>query len=69
MSMVALALMVVLAVATATFYVAGGGYVQGSPWARDVCNLSRALCHDPLWLMLATAGTAGLYFVLRALRL
>jgi hypothetical protein len=64
MSMVALALMVVLAVATATFYIAGV-YGGGSPWARDVCSLSQDLCHDPTWMALATAASAVLYLLLR----
>ena len=46
MSMVALALTIILAVATATFYIAGV-YGGGSPWARDVCSLSRDLCNNP----------------------
>jgi len=67
MSMVALALTALLAVATATFYIAGA-YGGSSPWARDVCSLSRDLCHNPTWMVLATAGMAGIYLVLRMLR-
>jgi hypothetical protein len=68
MSMLALALMVVLAIATATFYIAGV-YGGGSPWARDVCSLSRDLCHDPTWLAFATAISAVAYLLLRMFRL
>ena len=66
MSMLALALTVVLAVATAAFYIAGV-YGGGSPWARDVCSLSRDLCHNPVWLAFATAGLAVVYLLLRTL--
>jgi hypothetical protein len=69
MSTLALALLVVLAVATCTFYVAGGLYGQGSPWARDVCSLSRALCDHPAWGLMATGAVAVVYLVLRGLRL
>jgi hypothetical protein len=68
MSMVALALTIILAVATATFYIAGV-YGGGSPWARDVCSLSRDLCNNPAWSAIATAGMAGVYLMLRTLRL
>lgn len=68
MAIVALALTVLLAVATATFYVAGGSGA-GSPWARDVCSLSRDLCYNPTSIALVTAGMAGIYLVLRMFRL
>jgi hypothetical protein len=68
MSMPALALTVALAVATAAFYIAGGP-AGGSPWARDVCSLSRDLCHSPTWIALATAGMGAVYLMLRTLRL
>ncbi len=68
MSTLALALLVILALATCTFYVAGGMYGGGSPWARDVCSLSQLLCDRPLWLAAATGGAAVLYLVLRGLR-
>jgi hypothetical protein len=68
MSALALGLLVVLAIATAAFYVAGvHGY--GSPWARDVCSLSRELCDHPGWSAIATGGVAVIYLVLRAFRL
>jgi hypothetical protein len=67
MSMVALGLTAILAVATAAFYVAGA-YGGGSPWARDVCALSRDLCYNPAWMVLATAGMGGIYLVLRMFR-
>ena len=69
MAALALALLVVLAVATATFYVAGGLYGHGSPWARDVCGLSRELCDHPAWGFVATCVAGVIYLVLRALRL
>ena len=68
MSTVALALTILLAVATATFYIAGV-YGGGTPWARDVCSLSRDLCHNPAWIALATGGVGAVYFMLRRLRL
>jgi len=68
MSMLALALTIVLAVATATFYIAGV-YGGGTPWARDVCSLSRDLCHNPTWIALATAAMAAAYLMLRSCRL
>ena len=68
MSMVALALTVLLAVATAAFYIAGV-YGGGTPWARDVCSLSRDLCHNQAWIALATGGMAAVYLTLRTFRL
>jgi hypothetical protein len=68
MSALALTLLIILAVATAAFYVAGGIYGQGSPWARDVCSLSQVLCDHPAWLAAATGASAVLYLVLRNLR-
>jgi hypothetical protein len=68
MSMVALALTVVLAITAATFYIAGV-YGGGLPWARDVCSLSQDLCHDPTWMVLATAALAVLYLLLRMVKL
>ena len=68
MSALALTLFVILAVATCAFYVAGGIYGQGSPWARDVCDLSRTLCDHPSWLAAATGVSAALYLVLRNMR-
>ena len=69
MSTLALALLLILTVATVTFYVAGGLYASGSIWARDVCSLSPALCDQPTWLAGAAAIVAILYFLLRLLRL
>jgi hypothetical protein len=66
MSTLALGLLVILAVATGTFYVAGDLYGHGSAWARDVCSLSRELCEHPGWSALATAGAGALYLVLRS---
>jgi len=68
MSTLALGLLIVCAVATVTFFIAGGLYGQGSPWARDVCSLSRELCDHPAWSAVATAAVAALYLVLRAFR-
>jgi hypothetical protein len=69
MSTLALALLVFVAVATCTFWIASGLYGHGSPWARDVCGLSRELCDHPLWGAIATAATGLLYLVLRGLQL
>jgi hypothetical protein len=49
MSTLALALLIFVAVAACTFWIASDLYGHGSPWARDVCGLSRALCDHPLW--------------------
>jgi hypothetical protein len=68
MSTLALALLAALAVATCTFYIAGGIYGQGSPWAKDVCALSRALCEHPAWSLMATGVVGVLYLLLRAFR-
>src|SRR5688572_17699142 len=65
MSAIALAVLVMFAVATAAFYVAGG---LGGPWARDVCSLSRDLCSHPEWAAIATGGVAAIYLVLRAFK-
>jgi hypothetical protein len=68
MSTLALALLIIVAVAICAFWVASGLYGHGSPWARDVCALSRELCDQPLWGLLATAAAALLYLLLRGLR-
>jgi hypothetical protein len=68
MSTLALGLLIVCAVATAVFFIAGGLYAQGSPWARDVCSLSQDLCDHPAWSLVVTAVVAGLYLVLRGRR-
>jgi hypothetical protein len=65
MSTLALAVLVIFAVATAAFYVAGG---LGGPWARDVCSLSRVLCSHPEWGAIATGVVAMIYLVLRAFK-
>ena len=65
MSAIALAVLVIFAVATAAFYVAGG---LGGPWARDVCLLSRDLCSHPEWAAAATGAMAALYVILRAFK-
>ena len=59
---------IVLALATCTFYVAGGIYGHGSPWAHDVCSLSQTLCGQPIWLAVASGVAAMLYLALRGLR-
>src|SRR5882762_7081763 len=69
MSTLAFALLVFVAVAACTFWIASGLYGHGSPWARDVCGLSRALCDHPMWGAFATAASAVLYLALRGLRL
>jgi hypothetical protein len=63
MSTVALVLLVVLALATAVFYVASG--LHASPWARDVCWISYDLCQQPIWLAIATGVMAVVYLLLR----
>ena len=68
MSTLVLGLLIVLAVMTVTFYVAGGLYGAGSSWARDVCSLSRELCDHPVWGAIATGVVAAVYIVLRSLR-
>jgi hypothetical protein len=65
----AAALLVVFAVATCTFYIASGLQGQGSPWARDVCALSPALCSRPAWALAATGVVGVVYLALRGLRL
>jgi hypothetical protein len=70
MSTLTLGLVVILAVATALFYVAGDLYSHhGSPLGRDVCALSRELCDHPLWGAIATACMGAIYLVLRAFKL
>jgi hypothetical protein len=69
MSTLALGLVVILGIATATFYIAGDLAVHGSAWARDVCFMSQSLCDRPGWAAAATAAMAVVYFVLRAARL
>jgi len=68
MSTLALGFLVVLTVATLTFYVAAGIYGQGSAWARDVCSLASDLCDHPAWAAVATAVMAVVYLVLRSFR-
>ena len=68
MSILALGLTIILAVATVTFYVASGMYAHGSPWARDVCSLSQELCDHPIWSALATGVALILYYALRSFR-
>jgi hypothetical protein len=66
--MVALALAILPAVVCTAFWHCGrpGG---GTPWARDVCSLSRDLCHNPVWIALATVGMAAVCLMLRSFRL
>ena len=68
MSNLALALLVFLALATCTFYIAGSIYGQVTPWAKDVCALSRTLCEHPAWSLMATGIVGVLYLLLRGLR-
>jgi hypothetical protein len=68
MSILALGLTIILAVATVTFYVASGMYGHGSPWARDVCSLSQDLCDHPIWSALATGISLIVYYALRSFR-
>jgi hypothetical protein len=69
MSTVALAILAILAIATVSFYIAGGIYGHGSPWARDVCLLAGDLCRNPIWSAIATGVMAVAYLILRAARL
>ena len=69
MSTLALGLLIILVVATGTFYVAGDLYGHGSPWASDVCSLSRDLCDHPAWGAIATGIVGIIYLILRAARL
>jgi hypothetical protein len=69
MSTLALGFLILLAVATVTFYIAGDLSIHGSAWARDVCSLSRELCDNPSWGAVATGAMAVIYFILRAFRL
>lgn len=69
MSTLALGFLIILAVATVTFYVAGDLYAHGSAWARDVCSMSQALCENPSWGAVATGVVGLIYFILRGLRL
>ncbi len=69
MSTLAHGLLIILAVATCTFYIAGDLYTHGSAWARDVCSLSRDLCDHPTWSALATGVVGVIYLILRAAKL
>ncbi len=69
MSTLALGLLIILAVTTMTFYIAGDLYAHGSAWARDVCSVSSDLCDHPGWSAVATGVVAVIYFVLRSFRL
>jgi hypothetical protein len=66
MSTLVLGLLIIFVIATVTFFIAGGLYSQGSPWARDVCSLSQALCDQPAWGGIATGVIAAIYLVLRS---
>jgi hypothetical protein len=66
MSTIALALLVLFALATATFYIASG--MHGSPWARDVCGLAYELCRNPIWSAVATVLMGVVYLILRGLK-
>jgi hypothetical protein len=50
-------------------YVAGDLYGHGSPWARDVCSLSRDLCDHPAWSAIATGVMALVYLGLRSAKM
>jgi hypothetical protein len=69
MSTLALGLLIILAVAACTFYIAGDLYTHGSAWARDVCSLSTQLCDNPAWGAIASGVMAAIYFMLRMARL
>lgn len=65
MSTLALGILIFLAIATATFYVAGSLYGHGAPWAVDVCYSARPFCQHPEWTAYATAAAAVIYVILR----
>jgi hypothetical protein len=65
MSTLTLAVLIVLALATAMFYIAGGPYGYSAPWAVDVCYGARALCQNPEWVAYATVVVAIIYIMLR----
>jgi hypothetical protein len=69
MSTLALGLLIIFAIATAMFYAASGLYGHGSPWASDVCSLSRDLCDQPVWAAVATAIMTLVYLGLRSAKL
>ena len=69
MSTLALGFLIILAVATVMFYVAGDLSSHGSAWARDVCSLSEALCENPSWGAIAAGVMGVIYFLLRGFRL
>jgi hypothetical protein len=68
MSALAAALLVLLLVATGSFYVAGG-MTATSPWARDVCGFWPDLCDHPAYSAIATGTVAVVYLALRSLKL
>jgi hypothetical protein len=65
MSTLALALLIILTLATAMFYIAGGPYGHSAPWAVDVCYSARPLCRNPEWIAYATVVVAIAYVLLR----
>jgi hypothetical protein len=69
MATLALGLVVIFAVATALFFIAGDLYGHGSAFARDVCSLSRTLCDHPAWGLAATGIMGAVHLLLRAFRL
>jgi hypothetical protein len=65
MSTLALAVLIILSLATAMFYIAGGPYGHSAPWAVDVCYGARALCQHPEWTAYATLVAALVYVLVR----
>jgi hypothetical protein len=68
MSALAAALLILLLVATGSFYIAGG-MTASSPWARDVCGFWPDLCDHPAYSAIATGTVAVVYLALRSLKL
>jgi hypothetical protein len=65
MSTLALVISIILAIATATFYVAASVYGRGAPWAMDVCHAAGAFCQNPEWTAYAAVAMAVAYVWLR----
>ena len=65
MSTLALGLLIILVMATGTFYVAGLQVGHGAAWATDVCYRAGRFCDHPEWTGIAAAVTFVIYFILR----
>jgi hypothetical protein len=65
MSTLALAVLIILVITTATLSVAGSVYGHGAPWAMDLCYNAGALCQHPEWTAYASVAVAIAYVILR----